>query len=515
MKMLLRILKSMALLAIASPYCHADVSVPSLFSDHMVLQRDKPVRIWGWADPGETVNVKLDGMTAEIIADDSGEWKLSLPSMPAGGPHAMHISGNNDIRIEDVLIGEVWVASGQSNMEWPVGKSTNADLVTLAARRAPGIRYVQVRNRGSQSPQRETDRNWQVISPATVGDLSGVAYAFAEVLNDVLGVPVGIIENSWGASAAESWVDRDVIVNDPQLRNIHEEWLQIEAAYDPAAEEAAYAERLAEWEAKAAEFRVRGLKPPRKPGSPPDKMTGQKRPGNLWNARVLPIAPYTMRGVIWYQGEANSHPSERAAQYHHLFSTLIREWRKLWGEEFPFYWVQLADFREESEFEEEHGWAFLREAQTRTMNTVPNTGQAVTIDLGEGKDIHPREKEEVGRRLARWALNRDYGFTDLPARSPEFESWTQEDSRVIVDFKYTGSGLKTFDTEAAKGFVVRRSDGHWQVVEGKVYRDHSILIELAPGIEITAVRYAWANNPIRNLYSQDGLPVTPFRSDHD
>ena len=198
MKMLLRILKSVALLAIASPYCHADVSVPSLFSDHMVLQRDKPVRIWGWADPGETVNVKLDGMAAETIADDSGEWKLTLPAMPAGGPHAMHISGNNDIRIEDVLIGEVWVASGQSNMEWPVGKSTNADLVTLAARRAPGIRYVQVRNRGSQGPQRETDRNWQVISPATVGDLSGVAYAFAEVLNDVLGVPVGIIDLNMG-----------------------------------------------------------------------------------------------------------------------------------------------------------------------------------------------------------------------------------------------------------------------------------------------------------------------------
>ena len=515
MKIVIRLLKSLALFAVAAPSCYADVSVPSLFSDHMVLQRDKPIQIWGRATPGEAVNVKLDGKTAEAIADDAGEWNVSLPAMSAGGPYSMTILGNNAIRIEDILIGEVWLASGQSNMHWRVRQSTNADLATLATRREPDIRYVQVRNQGSQSPQYETDGDWQVISPATVGNLSGVAYAFAEMLNNVLGVPVGIIENPWGGSTAESWVDRDVIANDPQLRDIHEEWLQIEASYDPAAEEAAHAERLAEWKAKAAGFLARGFKPPRQPAKFTNEMTGQHRPGNLWNARVLPIAPYTLRGVIWYQGEANSESPERATQYHHLFSTLIQEWRKLWGEDFPFYWVQLADFGEESAFDEKYSWAFLREAQTRTMNSVPNTGQAVIIDLGEGRDIHPLEKEEVGRRLARWALSRDYGFMDLPARSPEFEFWKQEDNKVIVDFKFTGGGLKPFDTESVKGFVVRRADGKWLVTEGKVYQDHSVLIEVAPDIEITAVRYAWANNPICNLYSKNGLPVTPFRTDHD
>ena len=242
-------------------------------------------------------------------------------------------------------------------------------------------------------------------------------------------------------------------------------------------------------------------------------MTGQHRPGNLWNARVLPVAPYAMRGVIWYQGESNSNPVERAKQYDYLFSTLIREWRTLWGEEFPFYWVQLADFREESAFEESSSWALVREAQTRTANTMPKTGQAVIIDLGEGKDIHPTEKEEVGRRLARWALSRDYGFTDLPARSPEFESWKQVDNKVFVDFKFTGDGLKTFDTNTVKGFVVRDSDGQWHVVDGRVYQKHSVVITVSPDVDITAVRYAWADNPICNLYSLDGLPVTPFRSD--
>ena len=253
--MMVRFLSCLVLLALASPHGHADVSVPTLFSDHMVLQRDKPVHIWGWADPGEAIGLELAGNMQQTVADDSGEWKLTLPAVSAGGPYAIVISGNNEIRIEDVLVGEVWLASGQSNMEWPVGKSTNADLAALAAQRSPAIRYIQIRNQGSQTPQDKTDRRWQAISPETVADLSGVAYAFAETLNNVLGVPVGIIENPWGGSRAEAWVNRDVIASDPRLRAIHEEWLNIEAAYSPEAEEAAFQSRVAAWELGDAPIR--------------------------------------------------------------------------------------------------------------------------------------------------------------------------------------------------------------------------------------------------------------------
>lgn len=487
----------------------AAVSVTNLFGDHMVLQRGGPVAVFGRAEAGEGVTVSIAGQTVGTVANAAGDWKVSLPAMEAGGPHQLVITASNELVFEDVLVGEVWIASGQSNMQWPVKRSLNADLEELAAVRNPAIRYLPVKNMGSQEPQREIPGEWTLTNPETMQDFSAVAYAFAETLHEVLGVPVGIIENAWGGSSAEAWVPRPVIAADPVLRPYHEHWLEIEDGYDYEAELEQWKADLAAWEAEKAKA-TPGDEIPGRPRKPREKMYTQHRPGNLWNARVLPVAPYTVRGVIWYQGEANAG---RAMEYRTLFPTLIREWRGLWETGFPFYWVQLADFRQEAVIGQDDPWPVLREAQTLTLETVPNTGQAVIIDLGEGRDIHPRHKEEVGRRLARWALNRDYGYADLVCRSPEFDSFRQDGDQLVVNFNYTGSGLRAFDTATVHGFVINTGTGGWQPVEGTVQSGDTVVLDLPDETPVLDIRYAWANNPVCNLFSIEGLPATPFRSD--
>jgi sialate O-acetylesterase len=501
---------SLAALVLATANLVAGVSVTNLFGDHMVLQRDAPVKVWGTASAGEEVEVDMAGRSAMTVADAGGTWSVELPAMPAGGPHSMVIRGDNELVLDDILVGEVWVASGQSNMQWTLDRSLNADLARLTAQRNGDIRFLRINNMGSQEPQEEIKGRWTRASTNSCGNFSAVAYAYAESLHASLGVPVGIIENSWGGSNAETWVPRDVIAADPVLVSIHEQWIDIERNYDLEAELAAWEVAVAEWEKKAEEARNSELDEPRKPRKPQDRMTAQHRPGNLWNARVLPIVRYPMRGVIWYQGEGNSG---RGLEYRTLFPTLIREWRKAWGADFPFYFVQLADFKQESIFGPDENWPVLREAQTYTLRTVPNTGQAVIIDIGEGKDIHPRHKEEVGRRLARWALNRDYGFHTLTCRSPEFDTFNQQGDKLVVKFNYTGSGLRAFDTNDVQGFVIRTEDGNWIPVTGKVTSPDTVRLALPDDSAVTALRYAWADNPVCNLFSYEGLPATPFRSD--
>lgn len=500
----------------ASSCLQADVSVPSLFSDHMVLQRNKPIQVWGWGDPGESVKVTLNGKSSRTKTGKDGKWKVDLPSMDAGGPYVMQIAGNNNLNISDVLIGEVWVASGQSNMAMQVNRASNADLKKLAASRKPAIRFNNVGNIGTQEPQDKTDNVWIEINPDTISGVSAVAYSFAETLHDTLNIPIGIIENAWGGSAAEAWVPRDVIAKDDQLKSIHAEWLEIESGYNFDEEMADYEVRHERWQAAVKEARANGVEPPRAPPrKPQNRMTGQHRPANLWNGRLLPIAPIAMRGAIWYQGESNAHTIEKAQQYEHLLSTMITEWRKLWNYNFPFYFVQLADYRGESLFNPDDTWAYLRNSQTNVMRKMLSTGQAVITDIGENKDIHPKQKEEVGRRLARWALNRDYGYSDLAYRSPELDDWHQDGTQVVVNFDYTGSGLRPFDSNEIKGFAVKDSAGQWHVVAGLLAGQDSVALDVPAGVAVKAVAYAWANNPVCNLFTNEGLPVTPFRTDID
>ncbi len=494
------------LLAISSAnLCVADVKLPNIFSDHMVLQRDRAVPIWGWADADEEVTVSIAGQTLKAKADADGRWRVDLAPLSVGKPLTLVVEGKNRLERSDILVGEVWVCSGQSNMGWTVGASFDADLHLLTAKNSQ-LRLLTVGNRGSQTPLDEVDKTWQRSTPEEVGQFSAVGYFFGLQLQKVLGVPVGLIDNAWGGSSCEAWIRRDLLAADPIYGPLMERWKTNEANFESGKSKANYEKALAKWKQKKED----GKPPGRIPRSPEVAMTGQHRPANLFNARILPIVPYAIRGVIWYQGESNA---SRAYQYREMFPLMIQNWRDTWEQgDFPFYWVQLADFRAEEPQPVDSDWAELREAQTMTLDRLPNTGEAVIIDLGEGNDIHPRKKFDVGLRLARWALARDYQV-DVPCQSPRFDSLTPSDGKLLVSFKDCGAGLQKHDYSTIKGFAIAGEDKKWVWANAKLVSKNQVEVSSEAVPSPVAVRYAWADNPVCNLISKEGLPVTPFRSD--
>ena len=485
-----------------------DVTLPSIFGSHMVLQRNQPNRVWGWADPKESVTVDFAGKTYRTTADDSGAWQIQLEAMKAGGPYVLKVRGKNEQQFDDVLIGEVWICSGQSNMAFSVGRAYDGDLARYTAD-FPRIRLISVPQVGTQEPQRDFKGNWQVCSSESVGNFSAVGYFFGRELHRALDVPIGLIDNAWGGSAAEAWVDRPRLEADPRFKSLLERWDKTARTFDFEKANAAYKQRLAKWQ-EAARAARRAAKPvSRRPRPPRNPLTGQHRPANLYNGVLKPTIGYGIRGVIWYQGESNA---SRAAEYRYLFPLMIKAWREDWGEgDFPFYWVQLADFRAEVEQPADSAWAELREAQTMTMDKLPNTGQAVIIDVGEGRDIHPRNKLTVAKRLARWALAKDYGI-DVVYRSPQYKSMKVEGNKIRVTFDTFGSKLYSFDTPQPRGFAVAGEDRKFYWAEAKL-QGNDVIVTCPEVPHPVAVRYAWADNPVANLQNAEGLPVTPFRTD--
>jgi sialate O-acetylesterase len=360
----------------------ADVSLNNMFGDHMVLQQGIKNKVWGRAEPGEAVTVTLGTQSHSTKAAGDGAWHVFLdPVVEYGGPHTLTVKGRNTVTFDDVLIGEVWVCSGQSNMWWSVNRSKDPDIETATAK-YPNIRLITVPAVAAQKPQWNFAGAWQTCSPETVGDFSAVGYFFGRQLHQTLGVPVGLIDNAWGGSAAEAWVRRDKLAAHPRLKAIHDRWLQLESADKPDEK----------------------------------KMPIHQRPANIHCGVLSPSIGYGIRGVIWYQGEANVG---RAHQYRELFPFMITSWREEWGlGDFPFYWAQLAAYKEHKSEPGDSEWAELREAQTMTMKSVPNGGEAVIIDIGEGKDIHPKNKQDVAKRLARWALAETYKLPGIACRSP-------------------------------------------------------------------------------------------------
>ncbi len=480
----------------------AELKMASIFGDHMVLQRDEEVRVWGWSEPGAEVTVEIAGQKAAGSAAEDGRWEVRLAPLEtnAAGLEMTVASGDQSLTFSDVLVGEVWLCSGQSNMQWPVAAAYDPDLEAMTAD-YPGIRLITVPQVGTQEPQIDFKGQWEVCTPESVAQFSAVGYFFGRQLHRTLGVPVGLIDNAWGGSAAEAWVKRDVLEADPAYADYIAEWEKIEETFD-------YEKALAAWEEKARQAREAGRRPPRRPRN---ELAGQHRPGNLYAGVLHPLIGYSLRGVIWYQGESNSR---RAWNYRDLFPLMIRHWREEWDQgDFPFYWVQLADFREETEGMPPSDWAVLREAQTHTL-ALPNTGQAVIYDIGEGRDIHPRNKQDVAKRLARIALARDYGYDELVHLSPSFDAMEVQGDKAILTFKNVGkSGLYTFDVTEAKGFHIAGQDREWHRAEGEVVGENKVRVwsdeEEAP----VAVRYAWADNPVANLGNREGLPVVPFRTD--
>jgi len=481
----------------------ADVATPSIFSDHMVLQRDQANPVWGWADPGEQITVTIGGQQHKTKANRQGDWRVTIKPLPAGGPHRLTIKGKNTLEYDDVLVGEVWICSGQSNMQWSVSQSYDGDLLALTAKDSQ-LRLITVPQVGTQEMQRDFDGEWSHASPDIVANFSAVGYRFGLQLRQALGVPVGLIDNAWGGSSAEAWVKRDVLESDRRYRGLIENWEETERTYDHDAEVAKYETRLEKWKRDGSKGN--------RPRAPRNPLVGQHRPGNLYAGVLKPTIGYGIKGAIWYQGESNA---SRAEQYRELFPLMIQHWREEWDQgDFPFYFVQLADFRTEVDKPADSDWAELREAQTITLDRLPNTGQAVIIDAGEDRDIHPRDKHTVANRLARWALARDYGF-DIDYQSPRFKSMQVKGSKAVIDFDHVGNGgLRAFDTAEIKGFATAGEDRKFVWASAKVVDENKVEVWSDSVRKPIAVRYAWANNPVCNLFGRNGLPVTPFRTDN-
>jgi sialate O-acetylesterase len=384
----------------------------------------------------------------------------------------------------------------------------NGDL-EAAASRLPNLRLIRVPQVGTQELQNNFKGEWKPSTPESSSGFSAVGFFFGRYLHHVLHVPVGLIDNAWGGSAAEAWVRREALEKDPRFERLMQSTAKQERDLNSDAAKSKYEAQLARWKEAAEKAKTEGKPAPRRPTSPQQWLTGNARPGNIFCGVLYPTLGYGMKGVIWYQGESNAG---RAWEYAELFPFLIQQWRKEWNQgDFSFYWVQLADYRAEKREPGESDWAELRESQTKTL-TLPNTGQAVIIDLGEGKDIHPKNKHDVAARLVRWALARDYGW-NLPCRSPEFKSIEIQANKVTLTFDCFGSSLRAFDVDEAVGFAVCGEDKVWHWAKGTVKGDDKVEL-MCDGVEKpVAVRYAWADNPVCNLFSKEGLPVTPFRTD--
>jgi sialate O-acetylesterase len=501
--------RSLLLSLLAAPaILFADVTPAPLFKDGAVLQRRKPVPVWGAADAGETVTVTFAGQTKSTVADASGRWTLSLDALEASAtPATLTIAGKNTVTLSDVLVGEVWLASGQSNMEWAVNNTYDRAL-DVAGSANPLVRHIKIARKVADAPaavagiERDT---WEVASPATTGNFSAVGYYFARELQAALGVPIGIINSTWGGTRAEAWTDPETLATNPALAYVANNWA---GTLDEVRQKQAKHEAdLAAWEKRKAAAAAASLPfdepSPKTPAGPKPNTA----PSSIYNAMIAPLVPYALRGAIWYQGESNAG---QHARYHELFSSLITGWRARFGQgDLSFHWVQLANFARGNQLEATD-WAFLREAQTRTL-ALPATGQAVTIDIGDVRDIHPRNKKDVGRRLARLALARDYGFK-IADSGPVFAKAEREGAAYRVTFTETHGGLIA-PLNALSGFELAGEDKVFKPAEAKLEKD-AVLVSSAEVPEPVALRYAWRNAPLAGLFNKEGLPAVPFRTDN-
>lgn len=618
---------------------HAEVKLPRIFSDNMVLQRDKPIKVWGWADKNETVEVSFLDQQKKVKADKNGNWAILLTPVSHGGPYTMQVKGkNNSITFQNILIGEVWLCSGQSNMEWQVKSSMNAKS-EISNADFPQIRSFNVVKDLDMKPKSDLKGSWEVCSPATVGDFSAVAYFFARKLYQELNVPIGIINSSWGGTDIETWTSPEsfsklgdifkerykalnitdfdkfakeseegkkaftqAMLNDP---GVAESWfnptlntstwkkMQVPKLWDGELGSVdgilwfRYALTLPESvEGKSGTIRlgpiddndvtwINGIKVGETNGyninrsyavpanvlkagqniitvkivdnagggglyGKPEDLTldagGKSYPlagewlykvavsnkafnyvefspnmysSLLYNAMINPIIQYPIKGAIWYQGENNAG---QAYNYRTLFPNMITDWRTKWGYEFPFYWVQLANFMAKDDVPQDSDWAELREAQSLTLS-LPKTGEAVITDIGEANDIHPRNKQDVGLRLALNALNKDYGKTDIIYSGPTFKSMEVDGDKAIISFNNIGKGLKSTSKYGyIEGFAIAGTDNKF--VWAKAYIEGDKVIVYSDNIsKPVSVRYSWSNNPDVNLFNSEGLPAAPFRTD--
>jgi sialate O-acetylesterase len=523
-------------------FARADIKLPAFIADHMVLQRDTAVPVWGWAKPGEEVTVLFAGQTKASKADEKGKWLVKLDPLAASAePREMKIGPRV---VKDVLVGEVWLASGQSNMGFPLSSAHNADQA-LAAAGDPLLRFFTVQNATAPQPQDNLRGRWDLSDPNSAKAFSAVAYFFARDLRAKLGVPVAILHSSWGGTPAQAWLSMDALRESPPFEN----YLK---AYDAALVKHrdvvahpekmdAYRQDLAQWQKEVAPAFNEAMKawnagprtspkptPARPEPANPDPMdipSPSSRPGTpsvIFNAKIAPLAGCAMRGALWYQGEANAG---NGIEYRTLLPRLIGDWRRRWGQgDFPFFIVQLAAWDMDKNPAPFHQWPWLREAQAMTVKTVPNTALAVAIDVGNPADVHPKGKEPVGQRLALAARKLAYGETQLVASGPVFREAKAEGANMRVTFSETGGGLvigqapwraegdTPWPADKLVGFTLAGEDQVWHDADARIDGD-SVIVSSPAVTRPVAVRYAWANSPRCNLYNHEALPAAPFRSD--
>lgn len=489
----------------------AEVTLPSIISDNMVLQAGKPVAIWGKASPGEAVTVRLLSQEKAATADAEGRWRVTLDALESGGPYEMTVSGQNTIEITNILAGEVWLASGQSNMAMRVQQVNNSEE-ELAESSYPEIRLFLVPNVTARTPQDDVSGSWVECGPETVNNFSATAYFFGRHLHKNLGTPVGLINSSWSGSLCEAWVSAESLAGLESVQPLLRLWEKADASVVPEEMEAAkkkYEEDMAKWRELREKAASTGEPVGRAPRAPFDPRSHYQHPSGLYNAMISPLLPYGIKGVIWYQGEGNS---DRAYQYRSLFQTLITDWRGRFGQgDFPFLFVQLPNYREVSPVPTEEDWAELREAQAMALS-LPNTGMAITIDVGEAGDVHPKDKQSVGHRLALAARSVAYG-EDIVGSGPLYERMEVEGGTVRLYFKHVGGGLVARDTEELTVFAVAGGDRKFVWADARIDGD-TVVVSSSEVPEPVAVRYAWQSNPgVVNFYNQEGLPASPFRTD--
>jgi sialate O-acetylesterase len=638
----MRTLITSLLVIIVMYKAQADVRLPKVFGDNMVLQRDQPITIWGWASPKEKVTIQFDKQSKTAVANRNGEWKINLDAVSAGGPYQLTVKGKNALTFNNVLVGDVWICSGQSNMEWTVSQSKDA-MNEIAAANYPTIRHIKIPNRIATDQQKDIEEGeWKVCSPATAGTFTAVGYYFARQLTKELNVPIGLINSTWGGTHVETWISREGFESSDEFKSMIasmprldldslakvkqlQQRRQVEAAQgkveDPATaiqwKEPTFddsqwkAMRVpGHWEQQSLptldgvvwfrktitltadqaaqnanlelamiddsdETFVNG----RKVGETKNKWNEKRRysippgvlkegknliavrvedygwgggihgsnddvkiqvggqqiplagdwnfrvesilansgigpnsyPTLLFNAMINPIIPYSMKGVIWYQGESNA---DRAKQYEKSFPLMITDWRKHWGQDdFPFYFVQLASYNSNNGTSEKgSAWAELREAQTATLS-LPNTGMAVTTDIGDPIDIHPRNKQDVGKRLAAIALLRTYGKNVVDS-GPTFKSFDVKENKIVIHFDNIGSGLMVKDKYGyLKGFEIAGSDQKFKYAKAEI-QGNDIIVYHDDIRQPVAVRFGWADDASdNNLFNKEGFPAVPFRTD--
>lgn len=500
-----------AILAFAGPAL-ADVRLPHVISSHMVMQRDVPTCIWGWADPAEQVTVQLGDAKQAATADAQGRWSVKLAPMPAGGPHKITIAGKNKIELEDVLFGEVWICSGQSNMDMGI-KAVNNAQDEIAKANYPNIRLFWVTYKTAAEPVDDINAKWSSCTPESIstpgfwsGGFSAVAYFFGRDLHKELNVPVGLIHTAWGGTRIEPWTPREGFSLVPQFADTVKQIDEATPNFNKAVTKA-----IADTEAWLPQAKA-AMQAGKKVASPPEwpkhALDNNVQPTGIYNAMIYPLINYAIRGAIWYQGESNL---KDGALYTARMNALIAGWRKVWNQgEFPFYYVQIAPFvyNESAEL-----LPRLWEAQSAAMQ-IPNTGMAGTSDIGDLKDIHPKDKQNVGHRLALWALAKTYGKSKLVHCGPLYKSMAVESGAIRIRFDHVGSGLAARKGEPLSWFEIAGADKKFVKAQATIDGD-SVVVRAAEVTAPVAVRFGWSQNAEPNLMNQEGLPAVPFRTDKD